>query len=154
MKNLNEALLILKNKKEISGFLKDLCTPAEREQAALHRGPPGECFRHLPEPRVNFTRAGHADGVRIGQRGCHGRGLGSGHVYQWEEAAAQEEAHAAARQVSRLWQVHPDLQAARGRLGLHERRGGGAGAEAAEAVQRDPRHRAALRAEAWLARRQ
>jgi TrpR-related protein YerC/YecD len=29
MKNLNEALLILKNKKEISGFLKDLCTPAE-----------------------------------------------------------------------------------------------------------------------------
>eukprot|EP00964_Phaeocystis_antarctica_P004090 scaffold2201_cov68-Phaeocystis_antarctica.AAC.2 len=128
--------------------------PAEREQAALHCGPPGERLRHLPKPRLDLARAGHADGVRVGQRGCDGRGLGAGHVHQWQEAAAQEEAHAAAGQVARLWQVNPDLQAARGRLGLHERRGGGAGAEAAEAVQRDPRHRAALRAEARLARRQ
>lgn len=29
MKNLNEALLMLKNKNEVNGFLKDLCTPAE-----------------------------------------------------------------------------------------------------------------------------
>ena len=29
MKNLNEALLMLKNKNEVDGFLKDLCTPAE-----------------------------------------------------------------------------------------------------------------------------
>ena len=29
MKNLNEALLMLKNKNEVHGFLKDLCTPAE-----------------------------------------------------------------------------------------------------------------------------
>jgi TrpR-related protein YerC/YecD len=29
MKNLNEALLLLKNKIEVSDFLKDLCTPAE-----------------------------------------------------------------------------------------------------------------------------
>ena len=29
MKNLNEALLLLKNKKEVEGFLKDLCTPSE-----------------------------------------------------------------------------------------------------------------------------
>lgn len=29
MKNLNEALLLLKNKNEVSDFLKDLCTPAE-----------------------------------------------------------------------------------------------------------------------------
>jgi|TARA_A200000159_G_C7123259_1_gene255706 TrpR-related protein YerC/YecD len=29
MKNLNEALLLLKNKNEVNDFLKDLCTPAE-----------------------------------------------------------------------------------------------------------------------------
>ena len=29
MKNLNEVLLLLKNKNEVSDFLKDLCTPAE-----------------------------------------------------------------------------------------------------------------------------
>ena len=29
MKNLNEALLLLKNNKEVSEFLNDLCTPAE-----------------------------------------------------------------------------------------------------------------------------
>ena len=29
MKNLNEALLLLKNKHEVNDFLKDLCTPAE-----------------------------------------------------------------------------------------------------------------------------
>ena len=29
MKNLNESLLMLKNKNEVDGFLKDLCTPAE-----------------------------------------------------------------------------------------------------------------------------
>ena len=29
MKNLNEAILLLKNKKEVEGFLKDLCTPSE-----------------------------------------------------------------------------------------------------------------------------
>lgn len=29
MKNLNEAFLLLENKKEVNGFLKDLCTPAE-----------------------------------------------------------------------------------------------------------------------------
>ena len=29
MKNLNEALLMLKNKNEVDGLLKDLCTPAE-----------------------------------------------------------------------------------------------------------------------------
>ena len=29
MKNLNEALLMLKSKNEVDGFLKDLCTPAE-----------------------------------------------------------------------------------------------------------------------------
>ena len=29
MKNLNEALLMLKNKNEVDGFLKDLCTPSE-----------------------------------------------------------------------------------------------------------------------------
>ena len=29
MKNLNEALLMLKNKNEVDGFLKDLCTPGE-----------------------------------------------------------------------------------------------------------------------------
>jgi len=29
MKNLNEAFLMLKNKNEVDGFLKDLCTPAE-----------------------------------------------------------------------------------------------------------------------------
>ena len=29
MKNLNEALLMLKNKNEVNDFLKDLCTPAE-----------------------------------------------------------------------------------------------------------------------------
>jgi TrpR-related protein YerC/YecD len=29
MKNLNEALLMLQNKNEVDGFLKDLCTPAE-----------------------------------------------------------------------------------------------------------------------------
>ena len=29
MKNLNEALLLLKNKNEVNNFLKDLCTPAE-----------------------------------------------------------------------------------------------------------------------------
>jgi len=29
MKNLNEALLMLKNINEVDGFLKDLCTPAE-----------------------------------------------------------------------------------------------------------------------------
>ena len=29
MKNLNEALLMRKNKNEVDGFLKDLCTPAE-----------------------------------------------------------------------------------------------------------------------------
>ncbi|MBL6604371.1 MAG: transcriptional regulator [SAR86 cluster bacterium] len=29
MKNLNEALLMLKNKNEVDGFLRDLCTPAE-----------------------------------------------------------------------------------------------------------------------------
>ena len=29
MKNLNEAILLLQNKNEVNGFLKDLCTPAE-----------------------------------------------------------------------------------------------------------------------------
>jgi TrpR-related protein YerC/YecD len=29
MKNLNETLLLLKNKNEVNDFLKDLCTPAE-----------------------------------------------------------------------------------------------------------------------------
>ena len=29
MKNLNDAILLLKNKNEVNGFLKDLCTPAE-----------------------------------------------------------------------------------------------------------------------------
>jgi TrpR-related protein YerC/YecD len=29
MTNLNEALLLLKNKNEVNDFLKDLCTPAE-----------------------------------------------------------------------------------------------------------------------------
>lgn len=29
MKNLNQALLLLKNNKEVSEFLNDLCTPAE-----------------------------------------------------------------------------------------------------------------------------
>ena len=29
MKNLNEAILLLKNKNEVNDFLKDLCTPAE-----------------------------------------------------------------------------------------------------------------------------
>ena len=29
MKNLNEVFLLLKNKNEVSDFLKDLCTPAE-----------------------------------------------------------------------------------------------------------------------------
>jgi len=29
MKNLNEAILLLKNKNEVNGFFKDLCTPAE-----------------------------------------------------------------------------------------------------------------------------
>ena len=29
MKNLNEALLLLKNNREVSEFLNDLCTPAE-----------------------------------------------------------------------------------------------------------------------------
>ena len=29
MKNLNEALLLLKNKNEVNDFSKDLCTPAE-----------------------------------------------------------------------------------------------------------------------------
>ena len=29
MKNLNEALLLLKNKNEVNDFLQDLCTPAE-----------------------------------------------------------------------------------------------------------------------------
>ena len=29
MKNLNEVFLLLKNKKEVDEFLKDLCTPAE-----------------------------------------------------------------------------------------------------------------------------
>ena len=29
MKNLNEAILLLKSKNEVNGFLKDLCTPAE-----------------------------------------------------------------------------------------------------------------------------
>ena len=29
MKNLNEALLLLKNKNEVNDFLKDLCTPSE-----------------------------------------------------------------------------------------------------------------------------
>ena len=29
MKDLNEVLLLLKNKNEVSDFLKDLCTPAE-----------------------------------------------------------------------------------------------------------------------------
>ena len=29
MKNLNEVFLMLKNKNEVDGFLKDLCTPAE-----------------------------------------------------------------------------------------------------------------------------
>ena len=29
MKNLDEALLLLKNKNEVNDFLKDLCTPAE-----------------------------------------------------------------------------------------------------------------------------
>ena len=29
MKNLNEVLLLLENKNEVSDFLKDLCTPAE-----------------------------------------------------------------------------------------------------------------------------
>ena len=29
MKNLNEVLLLLNNKNEVSDFLKDLCTPAE-----------------------------------------------------------------------------------------------------------------------------
>ena len=29
MKNLNKALLMLKNKNEVDSFLKDLCTPAE-----------------------------------------------------------------------------------------------------------------------------
>jgi len=29
MKNLNEVLLLLKNKNEVNDFLKDLCTPAE-----------------------------------------------------------------------------------------------------------------------------
>ncbi|MDA9146492.1 YerC/YecD family TrpR-related protein [Gammaproteobacteria bacterium] len=29
MKNLNEAILLLKNKKEVEEFLKDLCTPSE-----------------------------------------------------------------------------------------------------------------------------
>lgn len=29
MSNLNDAILLLENKKEVSEFLKDLCTPAE-----------------------------------------------------------------------------------------------------------------------------
>ena len=29
MKNLNEAILLLKNKNEVNDFLKDLCTPSE-----------------------------------------------------------------------------------------------------------------------------
>ena len=29
MKNLNEAILLLQNKNEVNGFLKDLCTPSE-----------------------------------------------------------------------------------------------------------------------------
>ena len=29
MKNLDEVILLLKNRKEVEGFLKDLCTPAE-----------------------------------------------------------------------------------------------------------------------------
>ena len=37
MKNLDEVILLLKNRKEVEGFLKDLCTPAElkAEQGAL-----------------------------------------------------------------------------------------------------------------------